>query len=430
MKLSKKIGLLPALVMGLAACGGGSDSGTGPTEPSTPQAVVLQGEITSDTTLTANNQYLLRGAVFVRAGATLTIQAGTTIFGERSSTGTLIVDRGGRLQANGTASAPIVLTSDQPVGSRARGDWGGLIINGFGVINVPGGTAEGEGDTGVYGGSDPGDSSGNLTFLRVEFAGIEFSPDNELNGIAFQGVGANTGCDNLQVHFNKDDGFEFFGGQISCKHLVSTGIGDDSFDWTEGFSGRGQFWVAQQRGDDADQGFESDSSGENNELEPRANPTIYNVTLLGAPGSGDGNESDIGMLLREGTAGRFFNFIVMGFKEEGVVIDGASSQAQAGAGALFLSNSIVHGNGEGNFDGTTAGFALGWTAISDANPMLGDPFNNAAPNFAPQSGSPATDGSIPVAVPPSDGFFEAVTYIGAVDPASDFTQGWTTSAQN
>jgi hypothetical protein len=389
----------------------------------------VQGRITANTTWTSNNTYLLRGAVFVDSGATLTIQAGTKIVGEKSSTGALVIARGGKIQANGTATAPIVFTSDQPEGRRGRGDWGGLILNGNAPINVPGGQATGEGDTGAYGGNDPNDSSGALQYVRVEFAGIEFSPDNELNGIAFQGVGAGTTCDHLQVHFNKDDGFEFFGGTVSCKYLLSTGIGDDSFDWTEGWRGRGQFWIGQQKGDDADNGFEADSNAENNELEPRSTPRIYNTTLIGAPTTEHGGESDIGMQLREGTAGQFYNAIVIGFKDEAVVIDGASSVGQAFADALFLRSAILFNNLKGAFDADAGRVAGRWIDVQEVDPRLGAPYNVSSPNFQPAADGPARNGSIPVVQPPGDGFFESVNFIGAMG-ATVWTQGWTTAAQN
>ena len=253
------------------------------------KVAILEGNITSDRTLRANNDYLLRGAVFVQDGATLTVEAGTTVFGEGASTGALVVAQGGKLMAEGTADSPIVFTSDALPGQHQRGQWGGLIINGHAPTNQ--GITQGEGNTGAFGGNDPNDSSGILRYVRVEWAGIEFSPDNELNGIAFQGVGSGTVVDRVQVHFNQDDGIEMFGGTVNLKYALVTGARDDSFDWTDGWTGKGQFWVAQQRGDDADNDFENDNSSKNNEALPRSSATIYNATLVGDP---KGPESDIG----------------------------------------------------------------------------------------------------------------------------------------
>ena len=159
--------------------------------------VVVTGQVRGAESWTSNFVYLLRGAVFVEDGGTLNIQAGTLVVGEAGSVGTLIVKRGGRLNAIGTREQPIVFTSDQPVGLRARGDWGGIIINGRAPLNIPGGEGVGEADTGIYGGNNPNDNSGSMRYVRVEFAGTEFSPDNELNGIAFQGVGRGG---SLRVH--------------------------------------------------------------------------------------------------------------------------------------------------------------------------------------------------------------------------------------
>ena len=167
--------------------------------------IVVTGVIDGTENWTNNFYYVLRGAVFVLAGATLNIQAGTRVIGESGSVGTLIVLRGGRINAIGTREQPIVFTSDQAVGNRSRGDWGGLIINGNAPVNLDGGLGFGEADTGVYGGDDPNDNSGTLRYVRVEFAGVEFSPDNELNGIAFQGVGRGGTYEFIQVHMNRDD---------------------------------------------------------------------------------------------------------------------------------------------------------------------------------------------------------------------------------
>jgi hypothetical protein len=414
--------------LGLGGCSddSGDSSGNNDNNNTTPQVVRVSGGITSNTNWTSNNQYLLQGAVFVRSGATLTIQAGTRIVGERSSLGTLVVERGARLVAQGTESSPIVFTSDRPQGQRARGDWGGLIINGAAPLNVPGGEKLGEGDTGAFGGNNPNDDNGVLRYVRVEFAGIEFSPDNELNGVAFQGTGAATACDHIQVTHNLDDGFEWFGGTTACKYLVSTANGDDSFDWTDGWQGRGQFWVAQQKGDDADAGFESDNLEGSVDALPRSFPRLYNVTLIGAPGTQDGTGSTNGMVLRRGTAGELRNFIVIGFKQRGVDVRDASI-TQAQRGALTFSNSIVHGNGTGQINGYTAWLAD--ATVSTDNPQLADPYNLAAPNWMPAAGGPARNGAIPAAQPPNDGFFEPASFIGAIG-ATDWTRGWTTTAQN
>ena len=367
------------------------------------------------------------------------------------------------------AYAPIVMTSDKEPGERARADWGGLIINGRAPLNVPGGEATGEGDTGVYGGDDPNDDSGQLYYLRVEFAGTEFSPDNELNGIAFQGVGRMTEVDHVMVKFNKDDGLEFFGGTVEVKHVICFGIADDSFDWTDGWQGKGQFLIALQVGDDADQGIEADNNGDNNDLEPRSNPTLYNLTLLGDPFSYPGLESDTGMLLREGTAATIRNFIVAGFKEDAIDIDHAATFAQVDDGALTLESGILYGNclikdamGNDICDGqyrtddsdpagrTTAAVVAASNNIlveDPGNPDLAHPqlggnaacgyrcmFNLGSPNFIPTDDSPAVTGMVPPATPPHDGFFEIANFIGAVGPMesaqSNWWVGWTDFSMN
>ena len=393
--------------------------------------VVVRGEIAASTTWESRFYYVLRGAVFVKEGATLTIQPGTTIVGELATTGTLVVERGARLVADGRPDAPIVFTSDQPIGSRARGDWGGLILNGRAPVNLPGNVGIGEGDTGVYGGDDPDDSSGVLRYVRVEYAGIEFSPDNELNGIAFQGVGRGTVVDHVQVKHNKDDGVEFFGGTVDAKHLLLTSIGDDSIDWTFGWTGRVQYAVVQQSGDDADNGIEADNNANNNDLLPRSSPTIYNLTLIGDPDSAEGSESDDGLEIREGTAGIIRNFIVMGFKEYGIDFSNASTLNQWSSGALSLSNGIVFGNGRlpgtADLDGDSRPRVGAVSSVLvGTDPGLIDPYNLDAPNFRPDIATPA-GGQLAPATPPNDGFFEVTTFIGALspDPALDWTQGWT-----
>src|ERR671912_3007002 len=305
--------------------------------------VVVTGSITGSENWTSNFHYVLRGAVFVEDAATLNIAAGTRVIGESGSVGTLIVKRGGRLNAIGTRTEPIVFTSDQPIGSRDRGDWGGLIINGRAPVNIEGGEGVGEADTGVYGGNQPNDNSGSLRYVRVEFAGTEFSPDNELNGIAFQGVGRGGSYEYIQVHMNKDDGLEWFGGTADIKHAVVSNAADDSFDWTFGWVGRAQFIAVHQRGDDADNGIEADNNEFNNHVLPRSNPQIYNITLCGDPDRNEGAEGPRAANLRRGTAFTLRNFLVTGFKSVGFQISDANTLGQVDNGSSQMGAGVAWG---------------------------------------------------------------------------------------
>ena len=395
--------------------------------------VVVTGEITSTMNWTSNFVYVLRGAVFVKEGGTLNIAAGTLIAGEAGSVGTLIVERGGRLNALGTREQPIVMTSDQPVGQRSRGDWGGLIINGRAPVNIPGGEGVGEAQTGIYGGDDPNDNSGTMRYVRVEFAGSEFSPDNELNGIAFQGVGRGGRYEYIQVHMNRDDAFEWFGGTADAKYLVASNTGDDSFDWTFGWSGRAQFVAVHQRSDDGDWAIEADNNEFANDLLPRSNPQIYNFTSCGDPDSNEGAEAFRAILFRRGTAVTFRNFLVLGSRTLGMQIDGASTLAQVnngvtqiGAGVVFGPATPLHASvqpfvANGRFPDVRTG----------VNPGVAGCFVHENPNFQPSSVATLAGGQMTPIQPPNDGFFEPVTYIGAVPPApaDNWMSGWTSFPQ-
>jgi len=398
--------------------------------------VVVTNEVTGNETWVNTNYYVLRGAVFVRDGATLNIQAGTKVIGESWSNGTLIVSRGGRLNAIGTASQPIVMTSDQPVGGRARGDWGGLIINGRARLNTPSGTAAGEGDTGQYGGNDDTDNSGTIRYLRLEFAGIEFSPDNELNGIAFQGVGSGTQVDYVQIHMNRDDGLEYFGGTVDIKHAVLTNIADDSLDWTQGWRGRGQFIAISQRGDDADWGIEADNASSNHNFEPRSNPQIYNTTICGDPDTNEGAESVRATLFRVGTAVTFRNFLILGSKNLGMQMNDAATLALVGQGITKVGSGIVSGPATPLHSSVAQFVTSGQFPNVMVNPsnigLAGtDCSNHENPNFQPSSVATLAGGQLAPIMPPNDGFFEAVTYIGAVPPApaANWMSGWTSFPQ-
>jgi hypothetical protein len=402
----------------------------------TKPVVVVSGRIAANETWSSGSFWVLRGAVFVPEGVTLTIQPGTTVIGESGSVGTLIVERGGKLNAIGTRELPIVFTSDQPVGQRARGDWGGIILNGRAPVNLEGGEGEGEADTGIYGGDNPADSSGSMVYVRVEFAGTEFSPDNELNGIAFQAVGNGGRYEYLQVHMNKDDAFEWFGGTADIKHAIASNAGDDSFDWTFGWRGRGQFLAVTQRGDDADAGIEADNNEFNNELLPRAAPTLYNLTLCGDRDTNEGTESVRGMLLRRGTAGEIRNFVITNFKNVGLEVNGAASIREATAGNLRVSNGVIFNTGAG---GTTYSPAT-TTALFNTvfpnvrvgqDPGIGNCANHDAPNFLPTGIATLAGGQLAPATPPNDGFFQVTTFIGAFhpDPERNWMTGWTSFPQ-
>jgi hypothetical protein len=398
--------------------------------------VVVTGSIRGTETWVSSNYYVLRGAVFVEDGATLSIAPGTRIIGESGSVGTLVILQGGRLNAVGTREQPIVFTSDQPIGRRGRGDWGGLIINGRAPVNLEGGEGEGEGDTGVYGGNNPNDNSGTLRYVRVEFSGIEFSPDNELNGIAFQGVGRGTTVEYVQAHMSRDDAMEWFGGTADGTYLVMSNAADDSLDWTFGWSGRLQFVAITQRGDDADNGIEADNSEFNNNALPRSNPQIYNITLCGDPDRNEGLESPRAANIRRGTAFTFRNFLVTGFKTIGFQISDANTSAQVdngtshmGAGVAWGMPTNMHASvmtyvTSGRFPNVRVGVDPGLSTAACSN--------HEHPNFQPSSLATLAGGQLAPIQPPNDGFFEAVTFIGAVPPAPspNWMDGWTAFPQN
>ncbi len=402
--------------------------------------VVVTGRVEGTENWTNNFYYVLRGAVFVPEGATLNIQAGTRVIGEAGSVGTLIVQRGGRLNAIGTASQPVVFTSDQPVGTRARGDWGGLIINGRAPVNIEGGEGVGEADTGVYGGTDPNDNSGTLRYVRVEFAGVEFSPDNELNGIAFQGVGRGGTYEFIQVHMNRDDAFEWFGGTADIKYAIASNAADDSFDWTFGWSGRAQFLAVTQRGDDADNGIEADNNEFNNNLLPRSNPQIYNLTMCGDPDRNEGAESIRAANLRRGTAFTIRNFLITGFKTTGFQIEttNTATTGQVESGVSHMDAGVSWGIATPLHSSVTAFVTRGLftnirTGVTDAQAGISAAgcANHESPNFQPTSVATLAGGQLTPVQPPNDGFFSPVTFIGAVAPApaENWMAGWTSFPQ-
>jgi len=393
---------------------------------------LLTGTIVSHTHLTSHFAYVLDGKVSIGANdvtpvadkVKLTIDAGTTVYAQQGGNHYLHIDRGGQLHANGSREKPVIFTYvDQADATEAtRGQWGGLVLNGAAPTNVPGNAPSGEGGSGIYGGDNPEDSSGVLTFVQVKYAGFNFNEEDELNGIAFQATGSGTLVDYVQVHNNADDGVEFFGGTTSAKHLLLTGNEDDALDWTEGWNGKLQF-VAMRQSSDSDHCIEADSNGDNNDLEPRARAVISNITCH-APGGADKS----GFRLREGTSAVLSNVAMGHFPNYCVVIDQAATFKAAGGsiaglnGSLALTNSRVDAqcgfsqddddlfNVREWFD-AQAGSMMGGVDLGGGSGLInGHELNDVAPMI------------------PDDPFFEQVDYIGAIkDETSDWTAGWSFS---
>lgn len=238
--------------------------------------IVPAGALTQNTTWTAANKYVIQGQVFVNSGITLTIEPGTVVVGEKASKGTLIVKPGGILIAEGTPSNPIVFTSNQPVGARDRGDWGGIVWLGNAFVNQATlQTIEGITPSQTYGNNTSSttnatENNGSLKYVRIEYAGIELSPNNETNSLTMGGLGNGTTLDYVQVSFGGDDGFEWFGGTANAKHLVSFSTWDDDFDTDFGWAGNVQYGVVVRNPFFADQSgsnaFESDNQGNGNSI--------------------------------------------------------------------------------------------------------------------------------------------------------------------
>lgn len=328
-------------------------------------AIVISGQITSNQTWTANNRYKLNGFVDVMEGVTLTIEPGTIIFGQFGTRASLIINRGARLIANGTPTAPIVFTSDRPRGQRANGDWGGLIIAGRAGINVEGGTAVLEGGTGtVYGGGltpNDDDDSGIIRFVRVEFSGAVFEPDNEINGISMGGVGRGTVMEFIQVSFNLDDAFQWYGGTVNGRYFISYSTLDDDFDGDIGWRGNVQFGLIIRDPALSDvstsNAFEQDNAGSEPipPHTPRSRPTFSNVTVIGPLFFEDplrtGHRFGSGVHVRRASRFSLFNSIVAGFPT-GLRMDGPNVRADAEGGELQIQNSIF----TGGFRTNQAGF--------------------------------------------------------------------------
>ena len=464
-----RLGTLGVGLAALAACGDspterecipGTDAGC-----AVPAGTaVVSGSITSNRTFFAESTYVLRGYVKVRSGATLTIQPGTKIVGDTLTPGSsLWILRGAKIMAEGTREKPIVFTSQRAPGSRRPGDWGGIVIIGNGIVNRSGSTILTEGPPGqgiaenYAGGTDNDDNSGVLRFVRIEFAGYDVSggAGQELNSLSLYAVGRGTRIEYVQALAGLDDSFEWWGGAVDARYLVSVQAGDDHFDWTEGYQGRNQFLVAFQNGQldprpgagtlaGDPRGFEGDGcdpapgSGcvvtATEASQPYSSPVFANFTLVGSrevtPSEGNG------MVLRRGTAGAFYNGVVARWKGIGLNVRDAFTDQQRAAGRLAV-RGILFAENAASFD-PEAGSHFGKRSVFGANGMREAPtalslfvsLAPAAPDFAPAPGSPAATGAGAVPAERVAGYpygWTATSYVGAVDPGAGtrWYEGWT-----
>ncbi len=331
----------------------------------------------------ANNAYILTGPT--RFTGTLNIAPGTFVLCQPDSDSVLSILQGATINANGTNKLPIVISSSLEWSSRQRGDCGGLTVNGFGTINV--GTSEGEGDSGTYGGNNPQDNSGTLRYVRVEFAGVLYTDQNELNGIALQGVGAGTTVDNIMVSYGQDDGLEFFGGNADVSFYVGYNNRDDTLDATEGWSGLASNVCLIQTTESTDKPVEFDSNSSVFDLEPRTLGRITGFTIV-ATGNDDA------MVFRVGS---YYDL------NDGVILNAN------GRKAIKLGDDDKPGDPTPTFPGTQFGkinnvfFQNGVVgddaAIQSGNLRLANPGNTVKPDFRVRTGNLGNQGCVTRADP-------------------------------
>lgn len=315
--------------------GGNGNNGNG---NEIENGTTLKGTITSDVTLTAGSTYKLSGEYIVEDGATLNIEAGVKIISIYDDiVDYILVKQGGKINAVGTSSAPIVMTSEK----EEPGAWGGIHICGKTHTNAEGGKGSSEIGGATYGGNDDADNSGTLKYVRVEYSGYAFDSEHEANGITFYGVGNGTTVEYCQAYKGSDDGFEFFGGSVNVSNLVSVSCSDDSFDWTEGWNGTATNLVAYQEaeetlGYDCDCLIEADNNENNYAATPVAHPVLKNLILVGN-NSAAGNR---GIRLRRGTQVEIDGAKVCG-KKNAVTLESEETENALLAGTSKLANMTV-----------------------------------------------------------------------------------------
>jgi hypothetical protein len=422
----KKLFLIVAAASGLfvVSCrkievdGDGSGTGTGNND----NTVLLQNKITTDMKLDdPTKKYLIRGVAYVTNGATLTVAPGITVYGELSTKGALVITKGSKLMAEGTVDKPIVFTSEALESNRRAGDWGGIVMLGkatnaslngtAGVGSIEGGVNNSEG-LGTYGGTDDNDNSGTLKYVRIEYAGFAYLPDNELNSLSLGGVGKGTTIDYVQITYALDDAIECFGGTVNLKHIVAYKTLDDDLDTDNGYNGKVQFAIILRDSARADiskvEGFESDNDANGSTLTPQTGAVYSNITVIGprAATTNVGNSLFLaGAQIRRNSSISIFNSVIMGWPT-GILIDdskGTATSANATGGKLVIKNTSISGCAKplDYAKGTSVDWGLSalqtWfndaaknNAIYTTNDelKLTAAFNYTTPDFTPMTGSP------------------------------------------
>lgn len=462
MKLLKSWLYLAVIALGVFACNPDDDGGEVPDgvnqnrQKDAQGRVIVEGEITANERFVATEKYILRGYVYVMDGATLTIDPGTVIFGDKETEGALIIERGAKIEARGTQTQPIVFTSGEPAGSRNYGDWGGLVLVGKAPMNQAEGRGLEGGIRGSFGGNDPNDNSGTLQYIRLEFGGVSLGtqPNSEINGLTMYGVGASTTIDHIQVSYNGDDSFEWFGGNVNAKYLVALRNFDDDFDADFGYTGKVQFALSLRDPAVADvsgsNGFESDNfggtgepaTGPNNGL-PLTEPVFANVSVINAaqtpssdktPGGSGAYQS--AMHLRRNTAISVFNSVIVGYPE-GLRLSDPGTVANATADRLQLRGIVlanVNTPARGTTNATDAQAQALLTNAAGQNQVVAlanlaslglnaNAFNLTTPALTPIAGSPLLTGAVWTGKG-TDAFFEKVPYKGAFG-TTNWLEGWT-----
>lgn len=411
----------------------------------TAQLITLEGNITSNTTLDATKRYLIKGKVYVNAPAKLTIPAGTMLFGDKDSDGTLIINRGASIDAQGTATNPIVMTSNAPKGFRNRGDWGGVVILGKAYnsnaasATIEGITASAGSENGVYG---PGaanaadnDNSGIMKYVRIEFAGIALSQDNELNSLTLGSVGSATTIDHIMVSYGNDDAYEWFGGSVNHKYLIAYSTIDDDFDTDRGYNGKVQYALVVR--DPAVADFSGSRAWESSSNNSATAPTVGGVSRHSAPKFS--NVTVLGPLMFRAAASinGFYRAALEVNSNSGIqvynsIITGFPNSSNFATTGSIVTGNVFAGNTTQAAAGTTppAGFAADNVLEATVTNIFGAftgslvySFENF-PKFQAAS-SPYLTGAVDLT---ADAFFEKPSYKGAFGSANgadwNFTSAW------